>query len=91
MPLFFEQTLGFDCRHAAGAGRRNRLTVDAVLHVARVKNAVDIGSRAPVRDEVAVRIQIELAPKNLGIRDMTDRDKETVHIAQRGFAGHQIP
>ena len=61
MSFCFEQTLGFNRCHAAGAGRGDGLAVNAVLHVARMENAVDIGARAAMRNHIALGIEIELA------------------------------
>src|SRR6185436_14491186 len=64
MSFRFEEALGFHGRHATGAGRRNRLPVTAVLHVARVKHAGNIGSRAAFGQNVAVGVRIDLALEN---------------------------
>ena len=50
----FQETLGFDGRHAARAGGGDGLAVDAVLHVAGVENARDVGARAALGKNVAV-------------------------------------
>src|SRR3954449_4298210 len=70
--LRFEQPLSFYCRHAAGACCRNRLPVYAILHVAGVKHARDIRPRAAVREQIAIGVEIQLALKDSGIRDMAD-------------------
>ena len=46
MSFCFEEPLDFNGGHATGAGGRDRLTIDTVLHVAGVKDAFDVGPSA---------------------------------------------
>jgi hypothetical protein len=55
-----QEPFGFDGRHAAGARRRDGLPVSAILHVARMKYSGYVRARSAVRDDVTVRIEIEL-------------------------------
>src|SRR6185437_12902845 len=68
----------------------NRLPVDAILHISRVEHAVNIRARASGREQIAIRIEIELPLENLRIRTMTDRNKETIDIAHRRLARREI-
>src|SRR5580704_4560181 len=79
--LRFQHSFGFDGCHAACAGGRNRLAVNAILHVACMEHAGNIGARAAMGEQVAVRIEIELAFEHLRVRDMADRDEQPVYIS----------
>ncbi len=61
MPFGFQKPLHFDGGHASGARGGNGLPIGPVLDVAGVKNAGDVGARAAMRNNIAVRIQIDLA------------------------------
>ncbi len=50
----FQVTLGFNGRHAARAGGGDGLAVGAVLHVAGMEHARDVGARAAFGKDVAV-------------------------------------
>src|SRR2546426_467939 len=55
-----EEVLGVDRGHAAASSRGDRLPIDVVLHVAARKHARDARLRSVVRDDVAVRVHLEL-------------------------------
>ena len=74
----FQILLGVDRRHAAGAGGGNRLTVDVILDVARGEDARDVGARAVVRQDVAVRVHLELTLEERRVRRVADRDEHAV-------------
>ena len=80
MTFRFEKPLHFDRRHAARARRRDRLAVGAVLHVARVEHAGDIGPRAALREDVAVGIEFDLPDERLGVGNVADGDEESVDV-----------
>ena len=80
MAFGFEEAFDFDRCHAAGAGSGDGLAVDPVLHVPGMKDAFHVGAGSAVRDDVAIFIEIDLPDERLGIRDMTDRDEEPVHV-----------
>src|SRR5437667_6421331 len=74
--------LGLQRGHASGPGRRHRLTVREVLHVTRGEHTGHAGLRGPgLHLDVAVRQQLDLAPEDLGVRLMADRDEEAVDRA----------
>ena len=81
MAFCFEKPLCFNRRHTTGARSGDGLAISPVLYVASVENTLDIRPGAAVRNDVAVRIEIELAGKCLGVRDVSDGDKETIHLA----------
>ena len=54
--------LGVQCGHAAAAGGGDGLTVDAVLDVTAGEDAWHAGLGAVVRDDVAVRVELESGP-----------------------------
>ena len=56
MCLILQKPLRVDRRHAAGAGRRDCLPIDMILHVAASKDAGNIRFSAVVGFDVAVRI-----------------------------------
>src|SRR5207244_6832763 len=84
----FQVPLGLERGHAAGPRRRDRLAVDVVLAVARRENALHgrLG-RPGLRLDVALRQERELAPENLRVRLVTDRDEEAVHLTVRERPG----
>ena len=50
------------------------------------KTPVDVGARAAVRNDVAVGIEIDLAAKDRGVRNMADGDEEAVDVALPDFS-----
>lgn len=56
MSVGLEKPFYFDSGHTTGPGCGNRLTIRSVLYIARMINTLDIGARAAVRNDVAVRI-----------------------------------
>src|SRR2546422_1957401 len=90
MAFRFEEALRFHRRHAAGAGRRDRLAIYAILHVARVKYARDIGPGAAFRQNVAVSVGFDLPLENGGVGDVSDGDEKSVHFLFPNRAGQQI-
>src|SRR5689334_19134703 len=90
MALGFKIPLRFDGGHAAGACGRDGLLIDAVLDVAGVEYAGDVGARASVRNDVALFVEIDLAAERLGVRDMTDGDEETAHVLLPDAVGLQV-
>ena len=57
----FQVAFGVEGGHAARAGRRDGLAVGMVLHVAAGEDARHAGLRAVVRQDVAVRVELDLA------------------------------
>src|SRR5262249_1173887 len=76
----FEKALGFHGRHAAGAGGGDGLSINAILHVTRVKDAGDAGSRATLRDNVAVLIGLGLALEYCRVWYVPIGHKEPTHV-----------
>ena len=56
MCLILQKPFRVDRRHAAGAGRRDCLPIDMILHIAASKDAGNIRFSAVVGFDVAVRI-----------------------------------
>jgi hypothetical protein len=54
VPLGLQEALRFDGRFAAGSGGGDGLAIDAILHVAGVEYALDVGPRAAAADDVAL-------------------------------------
>src|ERR1039457_1880504 len=75
----FQELFDFHGRHAPRSGCGDRLTVDAILHVARVEYARDISARAALRDDVAVGVGFDLPLEDLGVGNVADGQKEPVH------------
>src|SRR5947207_15101628 len=80
MPLGFKIPLRFDGGHASCTRSRNRLAIRTVLNVTRVEHARDIRARASMRNNVAVRIQVDLPLERLGIGDVADRNEKAAHV-----------
>ena len=77
--LLFQKALRIERRHAAGAGTRDCLAVDVVLHVAGGEHAGHTGhcrhaGEAALGDEVAV-FHLQLALEDVGVRLVADRDE----------------
>src|ERR1700722_9624013 len=87
--LGFKVALGFNRCHATSARRRDGLAIYAILDIARVKYADNIGSRAAFRNNVTVGIEVDLSYKRLGVRDVANGEKESVDILIPGPAGCQ--
>jgi len=64
--------LGFDRGHAAGAGRGDRLPITRVHDVAAGEDAGDVRARAAVGQDIAVRVELDLAFKNFGVGLVAD-------------------
>src|SRR5579862_2326523 len=90
MSFGFQKAFGFYSRHAARPGRSNGLPVDTVLYVPRMKDARDIGARAALRRDVTIGVGGELAAKDGGIRDMSDRHKKTIDRLIPHLAGLHV-
>src|SRR5580693_3030035 len=72
MPLGFQEPLCLDGGHAAGAGCCDGLTIGAVLNVAGMKHTRHVGARTALRDDVAIRVELNLALERLGVRDVAN-------------------
>ena len=67
--LLGQPTLRVDGRHAAGAGRRDRLPVDLVRDVPAGEYSLDGRPRAPGLDaQIARVVELELSAKEVGVR-----------------------
>ena len=55
-----------------------------------MKHALDVGPSTAVRNDVAVRIEIELAGERRCVRNVADCDKEAVHFAIVRFMSPNI-
>ena len=75
MPFGLKKALRFNRRHAPGPRGRDGLPVGPVLHVARVKHPMDVGSRPAMAHDVAVVVQVDLSLERLGVRNMADGQK----------------
>src|SRR4051812_25096541 len=72
-----EKPLGVERSHRARAGRRDRLAVDVVLHVADGEHAGDVRlGRVRLRDQVAGVVVVERLEEELRVRVVADRDEE---------------
>src|SRR6476659_2961503 len=80
MPLGFKIPLRFDGGHASCTRSRDRLAIYPVLNVTRVEHARDIRARSSVRDDISVRIQVDLSLERLGIRNVADGHEEAADI-----------
>src|ERR1700722_19236192 len=89
MAFGFQVALGFYGCHATGTRRRYGLAIYAILDVACVEDAGNVGSRAAFRDNVAVGIEVDLSDERLGVRDVADSEKESVDILIPCLAGRQ--
>lgn len=56
MAFRFEKSFGFNGGHATCARSRNGLPIGAILDVAGMKHARDIGARPTMRDDVPVGV-----------------------------------
>ena len=74
-----DELFGFQRRHAPHAGRRHRLTIHLIGHVARRKYARN-RRRGAVRvlQDVAAVVERQLADEQLGRRRVSDGDENTV-------------
>src|SRR5580704_10404677 len=88
--LGFQEPFRLNGGHAAGAGCRDSLTIGAILNIAGVKHTRHAGARTALRDDVAVPVKLNLALKRLGVGDVTDGHKESVHVAHPGFVSFHI-
>src|SRR5579885_2449356 len=88
--LCFQEPLGFNRRHASGAGGGVRLPVGAVLHVAGMKYAFYAGPGAAFGNDVSVLIQLNLTDKGRGVRDVADCDKESIYFTLPDLVGDDI-
>ena len=88
--LRFQKSFGFDRRHATRARRRDGLPVDPVLHIPRMEDAGYIGSRAALRQDVAIFIGQDLAAKHRGVGNVADGHEETVDILIPDVMGDHI-
>ena len=61
------------------AGGGDRLPVDVILDVAAGEHAGDARLRAVVRDDVAVRVELELAAEERRVRRVADRHEHAGH------------
>src|SRR5271167_245482 len=59
VPFFFQQAFRFKRRHAPGTGRRDGLTIGAVFDITGMEHALDVRSRPAVRNDIAVRIEVQ--------------------------------
>src|SRR5690348_1332078 len=76
--LMFQPALGFDCRHTSGTRCRNRLPEHGILNVAACKHAGDTGpGRTAFGLDITVAVEIELPFEDVGIRIVTDSDKQS--------------
>ncbi len=66
--------------HTPGARGGNRLTVRPVLNVARVKDSGDVSSRPTFRNNVAIRIEVDLPGERLGVGNVADGQKEAADL-----------
>src|SRR5207247_2164046 len=88
----FQMPLGLERRHAAGPGGRHGLAIDVVLDVARREDARHARLGRPgFHLDVAVRQERDLAPENLRVRLVTDRDEEAAHLTVRERPGLEVP
>ena len=85
-----EIPFGVEGGHAAGPCRRDRLTVDVVLHVACGEHARDVGAAALAGDEIAVLVHVQLALEEVGVRRVADRHEHAVHRQLRPLARHGV-
>src|ERR1700721_377924 len=87
-----EPALGLERRHAAEAGRRDRLTEHVVRDVAGGEHALDASRRRTGRSlTVAVGLEGELAAHQFGRRLVSDRDEDAVDRKIVERAGHYVP
>src|SRR4029450_12330257 len=72
----FEVSLGVQRRHAPGARCRDCLPVNVILNVPTGKDTWHARFRPIMREDVPVRVQLELIAEQRGIRRMPDRYKD---------------
>src|ERR1700730_16727644 len=77
--------------HATRAGSRNGLPVSAVLHVAGMEHAGDVGARAALGGDVAIGVGFDLAFENLGIGDVADGEEKAVDVLMPRLTGLYVP
>src|SRR5688572_32051737 len=71
-----EKTFRVDCRHAAGAGRCNGLSINRILYVAAGENAGNVrGRRMSGSLDVADLVHVEPAFEKIRVWLVTDGDK----------------
>src|SRR5689334_19669555 len=80
MSFRFEEPLGFHGRHAARARSRDRLPVDAILHIAGVKHPRYIRARASLGQDIAVGVGLDLALEHRRVWNMSDGDEKSVDL-----------
>src|SRR3989338_1139545 len=82
VPLRFQPALGVNGGAAAGPGGGDRLAVDVVVDVAGGEHPFDACPRAVLHDDVALRVELELAAENLGVGLVPDADEDAVNLAR---------
>src|SRR3954454_11399508 len=76
----FEVALGFERGHAPGAGGRDGLAVDVILHVTACEHTGHRRLRGPgLREQIAVLVEVELALEQLRVRCVADRNEHAGH------------
>ena len=68
--------LGLDRRRAAGAGSGDRLSINAIGHVAGDENSRVLALGQMPNEQITVRIRLEFAGKRLRVRVVPDRDED---------------
>src|SRR6266852_4011508 len=81
--VLFQKLFGIHGRHATGARSRDRLAIAMVLHVAGNEHSWNRGEAAVLGEQVAVRIHLEFALVDGGVRIVTDGHEYPV---ERNFA-----
>jgi len=86
-PVLFEVLLHFESGHAARSCGGNGLAVTAVLYVSAGEDAGNAGMDLVVGDDVAIRVEIDLAGEHFGVRFVADSEKEPANGQRRLAAG----
>src|SRR5208282_719691 len=82
----FQEALGFDGGHAAGAGGGDGLAIDVVLHVAGDEHALDARFGAVFGHQVAGRVHFKLAAEDFGVGIVADGHEQAVSGQIHGLA-----
>src|SRR6266851_9337015 len=88
--VLFQKLFGINGGHATGARRGDGLAIAMVLHVTGNKHARDGGEAAVLGKQVAIRIHLEFAFEDGGVRIVTDGHEYAMERNFAGFLGFRI-
>src|SRR6185295_14288176 len=90
MATCFQETLGVDGGHAAGAGSSHGLAVRRVLDIAGGEDAWHTCGRSLCCTDIPLGVHVQLAAEEMSVGTVPDRDKDACTRHLRDLAGHEI-